>query len=835
MVLDSSQIIRIYTTRLVNSLIPSEFGEEYIHSLTSELLNQFSNPDNGTHDINKVLNQYKRLFLTTGKNTEWIKFHSIVESLLNVKSPDKVGRYLVFLASIKGLNINEGSSSQSQSRPHNFKNLSPPPFPPSGIPPNKPINLQSSPYNYQHNAQSQPQVSLEFNMGNYGNAPMAELTNQFNNSIAEETILQYLSFTLTGLDSKIFQFIKRGDEITVEIPSNLDISHSLLIGKILEPGLIYVKLKHFLTQKIIEDSPIKTSFVTVLNNELNEYSNFINELFNLNPQSLTIVYRQLYDMILKLRLLYSLTNQLTLSGYEFLTKLFELTKFEDRIISENCRTIFHQISKPYYEIIENWIVKGDLIDNSKEFFIEFDVNQQEFHDIIKYLPEKVPKFFVHINEDIGFKIFQIGKILIFLNKYCKELKWVNDYNNKYSDFIYVQNSGLQLMDINVINELINTQYEELLSFFTFVIHGKYEVLNHFKNYKKFLLMSSNDFIELIIFNGFELFNEPSNQLTSNQLSKVLVDSINSSSIKNYSMETKNRLDARILDLSHGNIGWQVFTLEYRINDLPITNIMNFNNSNLEYLKFFNFIWKLKQFQYLLNLSFKESNKIKKDELKKFSKSKSFSHNKYILQSFKTINLIRFKLIKFLNLIINYLSNEIELNFNNLLNFFYKESEELNNKLNKDFKKLIDKSHHNVPPPSMIKTNIRKLNFNEVINVNLNYIKNLKFKILDNEVIGKSGQSLIDQIYNILKIIFKFIKTNEEFNSIIIQYVSLLNVEDNDTNFDQIDNDFEYWEGSLRKIVDKIYKEIYFEFSTNYNDFVKDLRSDIDLKDFAKLF
>lgn len=833
MAFDSSQVIRLYTTRLVHSLVPFEFGEEYRQSLVSELIAQFSRDTNQssvpTKDINQVIQDYKRIFISSGKQNEWVKFQSTINTLSQMKSTLQIKNYLVFLNALKGLdNLNHEMKSSG------FNNLSSPRMSSASSfmnPRSAQMGLESSPYKQ--------------DVGINNNTVMEEAIKPYYETLDESIILQYITYILMGIDSKVITFIDDEVNIKVNIPSTINNSYSELLAKLLEPGMIYIKLKKILTQaQGLGLTPIKTSFLSLLEKEIVNYSNFVTN----NSQhflSLLKTYNKLYPVLLKLRLFYDLSHQLDLSGYDFLQATYRLTKYGDNTVRALSTQIFNSISNEYYEILENWILRGELIDINHEFFIEFNEQADNIHDIIVYLPKKVPNFFISINKDIGYKIFQIGKILIFLSKYCKELQWVNSYSIKYYKFVLEENSGLKTMDINTINKLVNNQYSELVNYLTFVIHGKFEMIHHLENYKKFLLMASTDFIDALMVKGFELFNQPSNQLTSNQLSKILVESVNSCSLRNYAMSTKNRLDARILNLSHGNIGWQVFTLEYKIDDLPISSIINYKDSNIEYLKMFNFLWKLKQASFVLNLNYIESANLKRSDLKNFNEQyirfkrlESLGYKdmkiKYLVRAFKTVNLIRSRLIVFLNNLTDYLLSEINKNYDNYVNSFFKDKNKKIFTLNPKFKNLVNQNTTYLPSTNILQSNINEMNFDAIIKANLDYIQKFNLKILDNSISGKSGESYINQIYRLFEIIYQFIGSDEEFHTRLIEYITLLNI-DRHWELDEIDNDFNYVELRLKEIVNKINFEIFREFKLNFEILMKDLKGDLDLKDLSKIW
>ncbi|MEC4630699.1 Spc97/Spc98 family protein, partial [Bacillus safensis] len=64
-----------------------------------------------------------------------------------------------------------------------------------------------------------------------------------------------------------------------------------------------------------------------------------------------------------------------------------------------------------------------------------------------------------------------------------------------------------------------------------------------------------------------------------------------------SQDVLRRLDARMLELSHGEIGWDCFTLEYKI-DAPVDVVITPWGST-QYLKVFNFLWRVKRVEFAL--------------------------------------------------------------------------------------------------------------------------------------------------------------------------------------------------------------------------------------------
>ncbi|CUM65959.1 uncharacterized protein PRCAT00003612001 [Priceomyces carsonii] len=818
MVLDQSQVIRLYSHRLANSLIPSDLGGEYVDSVTNDLLRYISSSTSKKYDSKQIANQIKIQFLSKGLKNEWIKIQEILESLTKYKSLEQITNYLVFLQTLRG---------ESQSLPF----LSP-------------YKLPSQTTNIKHSSRPENQLlSSPYKAKEFGeNQKTLDLViGPYYECISEEEILRYLSYSLLGSDSKLLVFLN--DE-RLELPTNLNSSYSGLLRNILEAALLYKRLSRFVeTNKGKLTSPIKTAYLTALNSELNIYVDHVNEIFNFEPSSLMLVYHKLFDWIFKLRLLYSIVNCLHLNGYDFISKVYELTKFGDSRVKILAGFIFEQIITPYYEILEHWIICGDLIDSSDEFFIKFDTKKLNFNEIVVFLPSRTPFF---INEDLSRKILQIGKMIIFLSQYCKELTWVNGYREKYSKFIFEANAGLKSMNFNTISELVHTQYKDLLNFFSIIVQEKNEFFLHLLSLQNYLLMKSNDLIEALIFQGGPIFNDSSSNISTSYLSKIVTESIKHSSAKYSKYST--RLDARVLDPTHGHVVWEVFTLEYKLDDLPIHSILQ--SGKIQYLKMFNFLWRIKHLQYLLNSNFIDACNMRRSELKethrklmRLRKSRPGIRERkvaWLLKSFSTVNIIRHQLIQFLNFLVRFISFDIiDDNFNEFIveKIFKSNIPDMKSKLpiSDYFLKSIGSKVIGLAS-STVSHNMNELTIDELIKIHEQFLLLVTQNPLLNEaVVGKyTRRSYIDQVYSILEIILNFIVGSKQYYDLITNYIAVLNIEENLLEEEHTDEDLERIEISLKSIMKKIYKDLFIqEFQVIYDGFVKDLKSDLFMREVSR--
>jgi len=83
-------------------------------------------------------------------------------------------------------------------------------------------------------------------------------------------------------------------------------------------------------------------------------------------------------------------------------------------------------------------------------------------------------------------------------------------------------------------------------------------------------------------------------LYRHNLTATLETAIRSSNAQNDPLDVLRRLDARMLEYTHGEIGWDVFTLEYKV-DAPIDTVLD-PDSMVQYLRLFNHLWKMKRIE-----------------------------------------------------------------------------------------------------------------------------------------------------------------------------------------------------------------------------------------------
>ncbi|KAJ7749089.1 gamma-tubulin complex DGRIP91/SPC98 component [Mycena maculata] len=300
-------------------------------------------------------------------------------------------------------------------------------------------------------------------------------------------------------------------------------------------------------------------------------------------------------------------------------------KFTDQLLEE--------VSKPFFATLHKWLFSGELYDPFAEFFVAMDptlAHMQYVHpsslaggigplagdggfgglggdadDIsverdgglklweakYQFQEDMLPMF---VGEAFGKKIFSTGKSLNFIRYSCHDSDWVVTREK-------MSNTGgtLKYSDIAGLERSIDTAYQIASHRLFEVFIDKFHLLDHLRALKHYLLLGHGDFADQLMEALGPSLTRPANALFRHNLTATLETAIRSSNAQNDPPDVLRRLDARMLEYSHGEIGWDVFTLEYKV-DAPIDTVLD-PESMVKYLKLFNHLWQMKRIEGTLNV------------------------------------------------------------------------------------------------------------------------------------------------------------------------------------------------------------------------------------------
>jgi gamma-tubulin complex component 3 len=248
-------------------------------------------------------------------------------------------------------------------------------------------------------------------------------------------------------------------------------------------------------------------------------------------------------------------------------------------------------------MLRQWIYDGELSDPYKEFFVietEFRpsadprrIASSVWEDKYKLDDEMIPSF---ITQDFAKKVFLIGKSLNFIRYGCGDSAWVEAYSKETS-------KELRYGDTARLENSIDEAYKTTMARLIHLMDTKFKLFEHLRALKKYLLLGQGDFIALLMESLASNLDRPANSQYRHTLTAQLEHAIRSSNAQFDTPDVLRRLDARMLELSHGEIGWDCFTLEYKI-DAPVDVVITPWGST-QYLKVFNFLWRVKRVEFAL--------------------------------------------------------------------------------------------------------------------------------------------------------------------------------------------------------------------------------------------
>ncbi|KKK21853.1 hypothetical protein ARAM_002885 [Aspergillus rambellii] len=273
------------------------------------------------------------------------------------------------------------------------------------------------------------------------------------------------------------------------------------------------------------------------------------------------------------------------------------TSHGDPFVCSFAEKLLTHITRPFYDMLRLWIYDGELSDPYKEFFVvepEFRpstdprrIATSVWEDKYKLDDDMVPSI---ITQDFAKKVFLIGKSLNFIRYGCGDSAWVEAYSKEAS-------KELRYGDTASLETSIDEAYKTTMARLIHLMDDKFKLFDHLRALKKYLLLGQGDFIALLMESLASNLDRPANSQYRHTLTAQLEHAIRASNAQYDSPDVLRRLDARMLELSHGEIGWDCFTLEYKI-DAPVDVVITPWGST-QYLKVFNFLWRVKRVEFSL--------------------------------------------------------------------------------------------------------------------------------------------------------------------------------------------------------------------------------------------
>ena len=440
----------------------------------------------------------------------------------------------------------------------------------------------------------------------------------------ETALLRDLPFTLQGLSSTHLPFTST---TTLKLPPTLPVPIISILHTLAEPSLLYRGLACFV--KSADGGLLGQSLRAAIGGELRSYLGLVATLEAQIRRALSsldeneprggigkagvtlkrcVVWTREATMGLRLMSLISEESN-SKRGGQLISLIHGFSSSHgDPMVGAFAERLLIHVTRPFYDMLRQWIYDGELSDPYHEFFVsEQDPNavndapdgrsrggaSSVWEDKYKLVEDMVPSI---ITQDFAQKVFLIGKSLNFIRYGCGDSQWVEAYSKAAS-------KELRYGDTETLETWIDEAYKTTMARLIHLMAEKFHLFEHLKALKNYILLGQGDFIALLMESLSSNLDRPAGAQYRHTLTAQLEHAIRGSNAQYDSPEVLRRLDARMLQLSHGDIGWDCFTLEYKI-DAPVDVVVT-EWGNRQYLKVFNFLWRIKRVEFALSLTWRK--------------------------------------------------------------------------------------------------------------------------------------------------------------------------------------------------------------------------------------
>ncbi|KAJ9655364.1 Microtubule-nucleating Tub4p (gamma-tubulin) complex component [Neophaeococcomyces mojaviensis] len=439
---------------------------------------------------------------------------------------------------------------------------------------------------------------------------------------SELDLLRDLPFNLQGLSSSSYKFISAS---AVKLPTNLPVPIISLLNTLAEPCLLYKTLSNYVNSQ--DGGLVNQSLRAAISGELRSYLGLVATLEaeirrastafekgdddhkGIRAAGVTLKRCVIWtrDATMGLRLMTLIIEESqSKKGGQIITLIHNfLSSHGDPFVAGFAERILAHVARPFYDMLRHWIYDGELVDPYHEFFVvESDpdakanvdpkrVAMSVWQDKYKLDADMVPSI---MSAEFAKKVFLIGKSLNFIRHNCGDADWVNQYS---------QNNSKSLDYANTANlsSSIDTAYQTTMSRLTYLMSNKFLLFTHLQALKRYLLLSQGDFIELLVESLAPNLDRPAHSQYRHTLTSQLEHAVRHSNAQYDDPEVLRRLDARMIELTRGDTGWDCFTLEYKIS--PPCDVVITQWANTQYLKIFNVMLRVKRVEYSLNMTWRK--------------------------------------------------------------------------------------------------------------------------------------------------------------------------------------------------------------------------------------
>ncbi|ORY87030.1 Spc98 family-domain-containing protein [Protomyces lactucae-debilis] len=428
----------------------------------------------------------------------------------------------------------------------------------------------------------------------------------------ERDFLPKIAFTLQGISTSGIHFQGEAGKETAQVACRVSVPLLSLLTGFCEAGLLYRSIATQASTATKETGLIRQSLNAHLQTHLTRYLEKVAAIEAALRQAtaqLQVTLKRIALWIrpdvrvlrLMARILHAVDDK---QGGTLMNAVHALSKHGDPSVAQFAQDVLVAISKPFYEMLAKWIYGGDLDDPHLEFLVQpvqaaisskrVQSTQDAWRGKFALVDAMRPAW---ITPALGRKIFLIGRTLNFTRYNCHDAAFVVEHSK----------SAFQVLsygDTFSLERSMDSAYSTTSQHLKNLIMDKFKLMDHLLAMKRYILLNAGDFVGVLMERLGDSLDHPASTLHRHNLTSSLSDAIQSSNAQFEPEHVLTCLDARMLDNAKGSVGWESFTLEYRL-ERPLDVILT-EQAARQYLKIFNFLWRLSRVEYTLSSAWRRN-------------------------------------------------------------------------------------------------------------------------------------------------------------------------------------------------------------------------------------
>lgn len=444
--------------------------------------------------------------------------------------------------------------------------------------------------------------------------------------VPEEVLLRDVLYAMQAIDSKHIFFDSAADRFQITRHAGVPTPMRELIHRLCELGWFYRKINAYLQhyRENLAFGVVGQSFCHAINLELSDYFRLVAVLSSqvdhdaetshargskagISDLTLRKLVVWVHDPLEKLRLIARLIDSVDgLRGGALASGIHSHILHGDPAVRNYVQDVMKAVAAPIFRMIRRWVFEGELDDTHREFFVvvaEGVSDDQMWRYKYQLKTEMLPSF---ISLELAQKILVIGKSINFIRQCCGNTDWIMDpraHNNSLSAasaIVDFEENGHRFAQLTSLEKMIEDVSQSTNEYLIHSLTEKFHLLNHCRALRRYMLLGQGDFIQYLMDLLQPELSKVARGVHRHNLVNVLETALNASNAKFESADILARLDVELLRPSAGDLGWDVFSLHYKVPS-PINTIIN-DAAMQQYQTIFLFLWQLKRVEHSLSTS-----------------------------------------------------------------------------------------------------------------------------------------------------------------------------------------------------------------------------------------